>query len=63
MMLSKINRERARLGRLLMVQQVAVAVNASFIPIGYEFIFWIWLVIPTLANAAYSEKIAEPERQ
>lgn len=63
MMLSKINRERARLGRLLMVQQVALAVNASFIPIGYEFIFWIWLVIPSLANAAYSEKAPEPERR
>ncbi len=62
MMRSKINRERASLGRLLMVQQVAVAVNAMFIPIGYEFIFWLWLVIPSLADAAYSEKTDEPER-
>jgi len=62
MMRSKMNRERARLGRFLMVQQVAVAVNAMFIPIAYEYIFWLWLVIPSLADAAYSEKTGEPER-
>ncbi len=62
MMRSKMNRERARLGRFLMVQQVAVVVNAMFIPIAYEYIFWIWLVIPSLADAAYSEKTGEPER-
>ena len=62
MMRSKLSRERARLGRFLMVQQVAVAVNATFIPIGYEFIFWLWLTIPSLADLAYSEKADEPER-
>jgi O-antigen ligase len=54
--------ERATLGRFLIVQQVAVAVNAMFIPVGYEFIFWLALVIPSLADAAYSEKTVEPER-
>lgn len=62
MMRSKISRERARLGRFLMVQQVAVAVNAMFIPIGYEFIFWLWLVIPSIADMAYREKAGEPDR-
>lgn len=62
MMRSKADIERSRLGRFLMVQQAAVALNAMFIPIGYEFIFWIWLVIPSLANLAYSGKTGEPER-
>ncbi len=62
MMQSKADIERAHLGRFLMVQQAAVALNAMFIPIGYEFIFWIWLVIPSLANLAYSGKTGEPER-
>jgi len=62
MMSSDSNGERARLGRFLMVQQIAVATNAMFIPIGYEFIFWISLVIPSLANTAYSEKAGGQER-
>jgi len=62
MMRSKQNRERARIGRFLMIHQVAVTVTAMFIPIAYEFIFWLSLVIPSLANIAYSEKAAEPER-
>ncbi len=67
MMRSDPGGERARVGRFLMVQQVAVALNAMFIPVGYEFIFWIWLVIPSLADAAYSdtpvaEGTAEPMR-
>ncbi len=62
MMRSDSNGERAQLGRFLMVQQIAMAANAMFIPIGYEFIFWIPLVIPSLANLAYSEKAGEPER-
>ena len=62
MMRSDSNGERARLGRFLMVQQIAVAINSMFIPIGYEFIFWISLVIPSLANTAYSEKAGGQER-
>jgi len=62
MMQSKADIERAHLGRFLMVQQAAVALSAMFIPIGYEFIFWIWLVIPSLANQAYSGKTGKPER-
>jgi O-antigen ligase len=62
MMGSTGNRDRARLGRFLMIQQIAVTVTAMFIPIAYEFIFWLPLVIPSLANIAYSEKPAEPER-
>ena len=62
MMSSDSNGERAQLGRFLMVQQIAVAVNSMFIPIGYEIIFWVSLVIPSLANTAYPEKTGEPER-
>ena len=62
MMRSKLNMERARLGRFLMIQQVAVVFNAMFIPIGYEFIFWLWLAIPSMADLAYSENAGEPER-
>jgi O-antigen ligase len=62
MMGSRSDPDRARLGRFLMVQQIAVVVNATFIPVGYEFILWVWLIIPSLASAAYSEKTAEPER-
>ena len=54
--------DRARLGRFLMIQQIAVTVTAMFIPIAYEFIFWVPMVIPSLADIAYSEKIADPER-
>lgn len=63
MIRSDSNGERARMGRFLMVQQIAVAFNAMFIPIAYEFIFWICLVIPSLANQAYSEKAGESERR
>lgn len=62
MMRSTRNRERAGIGRFLMIHQIAVTVTAMFIPIAYEFIFWLSLVIPSLANIAYSEKTAEPER-
>ncbi len=62
MMGSTRNRDRARLGRFLMIQQIAVTVTAMFIPIAYEFIFWLPMVIPSIANIAYSEKTAEPER-
>jgi hypothetical protein len=62
MMRSDSNEERVRLGRFLMVQQIAVAVNAMFIPVGYEFIFWISLVIPSLASSACPEKAGEPGR-
>ena len=62
MMRSDSNVEKARLGRFLMVQQIAVAINAMFIPVGHDFIFWITLVIPSLANLVYSEKAGEPER-
>jgi O-antigen ligase len=62
MMRSTRNRERARLGRFLMIQHIAVTVTAMFIPIAHEFIFWISLVIPSLANISYSEMTAEPER-
>jgi O-antigen ligase len=62
MMSSTRNRERARLGRFLMTQQIAVTVTAMFIPIAYEFIFWIPLVIPSLANISYSEMPVDPER-
>lgn len=61
MMRSALNRDRARLGRFLMIQQIAVTVTAMFIPIAYEFIFWLPLVIPSLANIAYSEKTADPD--
>jgi hypothetical protein len=63
MMRSGPEGERARLGRFLMVHQIAVAVNAMFIPIGYEFIFWLSLVIPTMAEIAYSADPDLPERE
>jgi len=62
MMRSTRNHERAGIGRFLMIHQIAVTVTAMFIPIAYEFIFWLSLAIPSLANIAYSEKTAEPER-
>jgi O-antigen ligase len=62
MMRSDSKGERARLGRFLMVQQIAVVFNAMFIPIGHEIIFWLPLVIPSLADIAYSEKADETER-
>jgi O-antigen ligase len=52
--------QRARLGRFMMVQQIAVAFNAMFIPVGYEFIFWLTLAVPSLADIAYSENTPEP---
>ena len=45
--------EAALLGRMLLVHQAAVIVNAMFIPALYDHVFWIALVLPTVASSVY----------
>jgi O-antigen ligase len=45
--------EAAQLGRLLLVQQVAILVNANFIPATYDFWLWFALSLPAMADIAY----------
>jgi O-antigen ligase len=53
MMRRRDDHETALLGRMLFVQQAAVLVNSMFIPALYEHVFWIALVLPTVARLAY----------
>lgn len=41
------------LGRMLLVQQLAVLFNAMFLPVAFEITFWIALALPTIALAAW----------
>jgi O-antigen ligase len=61
-MMKSDDEDRAGLGKFLLVQLVAVAVSAMFIPVAYEYIFWIWLVLPSLAHQVYSRRAGEPLR-
>lgn len=58
--------ERRLLGRMLLVQQLAVFFNALFLPVVYELIFWFMLSMPTIARAALRdgpERSARPAAQ
>ncbi|HUV35559.1 MAG TPA: O-antigen ligase family protein [Patescibacteria group bacterium] len=53
--------EAAQLGRMLLVQHVAVLVNSLFLPITYHRIFWITLCIPSIARYAYAGSAGSTE--
>ncbi|MDD3643087.1 MAG: hypothetical protein PHQ19_06470, partial [Candidatus Krumholzibacteria bacterium] len=59
MMRRSRDREAALLGRMLFVHQAAVLVNSMFIPALYEHVFWIALVLPTVARSAYLDRLGE----
>ena len=46
------------LGRMLLVQQLAVIFNAMFLPVAYELTFWFMLALPTIARAAWRRPAA-----
>lgn len=45
--------ETAYLGKILMIQLLAVLFNSMFIPAAYDFALWYALVLPSLAHCAY----------
>jgi O-antigen ligase len=51
--------EESKAGMFLMVQQIAVGVNAMFIPSVYDPVFWLTLVLPSIARNIY-QRIPEP---
>jgi putative inorganic carbon (HCO3(-)) transporter len=44
--------EAAMIGRALLMQQVAVLVDAFFIPVAYDIVFWLMLLLPAIAEFA-----------
>ena len=45
--------EAAQIGRLLLIQHMAVLTNSMFIPIAYDVVFLYMLALPALADYAY----------
>jgi O-antigen ligase len=52
--------EAAEVGRLLLIQHVAVIANSLFIPIAYETLFLYMLALPAFADYAYRRLPARP---
>lgn len=46
--------EGAMLGRMLLVQQLAVFVNSMFLPVAFDLVFWFTLGLPAIAYCAYT---------
>jgi O-antigen ligase len=53
MMARRGDPEAATIGRALLMQQIAVLVDAFFIPVAYDIVFWLMLVLPAIAEYAY----------
>ncbi|HSG27320.1 MAG TPA: O-antigen ligase family protein [Candidatus Krumholzibacterium sp.] len=53
LMRSREDHEKALLGRILLVQQVAVIVNTLFLPVAYYIFTWFTMAIPTAVKYAY----------
>jgi O-antigen ligase len=53
MMARRGDPEAAMIGRALLMQQIAVLVDAFFIPVAYDIILWFVLVLPAIAEYAY----------
>jgi len=53
MMARRGDPEAATIGRALLMQQIAVLVDAFFIPVAYDIILWFMLVLPAIAEYAY----------
>lgn len=51
--------EASLLGRMLLLQQMAVLVNALFLPALYDHSFWYMLALPTFAAFAYRSSLGE----
>lgn len=50
--------EAAQLGRMLLVQQIAVFTSALFIPVAYDYFFWCFLALPAMADYGYRDRSA-----
>jgi O-antigen ligase len=53
MMARRDDPETARLGRALLMQQIAMLATTMFLPGAYEMIFWFMLALPAIAEYAY----------
>jgi len=53
MMARRDDPEAARLGRALLMQQIAMLATTLFLPGAYEMIFWFMLALPVMAEHAY----------
>lgn len=53
MMRARGDEEAALLGRMLLLQQIGVAINVMFIPAAYDIVFWLSLALPSVARYAY----------
>lgn len=52
-MMRQADAETAKLGTILMLQQVSVLFNALFIPVAYYAVLWFTLALPSIAHSAY----------
>ena len=50
--------EAAQLGRILLIQHLAVLVNSMFVPISYQTVLWFTLAFPSMARYAYVRSAA-----
>lgn len=48
--------EAAQLGRALLIQHIAVFLNAMLIPMAYDTVLWFMLAIPSMAEYAYRDR-------
>jgi O-antigen ligase len=46
--------EAAQVGRILLVQHIAVLVNSMFLPLSYQRVFWFTLALPSITRYAYT---------
>jgi O-antigen ligase len=53
MMARRDDPEAARLGRALLMQQIAMLATTMFLPGAYEMVFWFMLALPAMAEYAY----------
>ncbi len=52
-MMRQADGETAKLGTILMLQQVSVLFNAMFVPVAYYAVLWFTLALPSIAHRAY----------
>ncbi len=52
-MMRQADAETAKLGTILMLQQVSVIFNAMFVPVAYYAVLWFTLALPSIAHRAY----------
>jgi O-antigen ligase len=52
----RTDKERARLGRFLLLQQMSVLFCSMTLPVAYDYVFWSALFMPSIAAYAYKAR-------